>query len=179
MIKVVLTSTLIATAIATIISSIITIYLKNLEYKNEYYKKVIEKRLFAYEFLETQVAVLKTTVLDEEDLKPYHFIFSQGKDEFYEFTKNLHLAISFSMWINYETTIEMENLNEVFYNILSKIEKSIENDIINIGKENYSKISSLRKKLEENVRNDLLSLYDLNKLKKPRPNKKRFFYIDK
>jgi hypothetical protein len=77
MIKIILTSTVIATVLSTIVSTIVAIKLKSLDYRNEYYKKLLDKRLEAYRFLEMQIAILKNTVLDD-DKQPYHMIFSYG-----------------------------------------------------------------------------------------------------
>src|SRR4051812_3206552 len=114
LVKVILTSTLIATVLSAIISTIVSLKLKSLDYQNEYFKKILDKRLDAYKFLETQIALLKSAVLDE-DGKPYHQIFAYGEDEFHKFQSNLLAAIAYSMWINDDTADEMENLNELFF----------------------------------------------------------------
>ena len=41
--------------------------IKKIDYRNEYYKNIINKRLNAYQFVENQIAVLKTAVLDDKD----------------------------------------------------------------------------------------------------------------
>lgn len=164
LLNVILTSSLIAGILSAIVSAIVSIKLKNLDYKNEYYKKILEKRLDAYKFLETQIAVLKSSVLDE-DGKGYHLIFAYGENEYHKFQSNLIAAMAYSMWINDQTVDHMEKLNELFFKISRKPMKD-DKEVIKLGKENYHAIAGLRKQLEDSVRQDLLNLHDLKKFKK-------------
>jgi hypothetical protein len=170
LIKVILTSTLIATVLSTIVSTIVAIKLKSLDYRNEYYKKILDKRLEAYKFLETQIAILKCTVLDD-DKRPYHMIFSYGEDELNKFQTNLIAAFAYSIWIHEDTVSEMENLNQIFFKISHKTANAFEGQVIEFGKEFYNQISTSRNKLEKLVRCDLHNLHDLKKFIK---EKKRY-----
>lgn len=179
LIKVILTSTVIATVLSTIVSTIVAIKLKSLDYRNEYYKKILDKRLEAYKFLETQIAVLKSTVLDD-DGQPYHMIFSYGEDEFHKFQTNLIAAIAYSIWIHEDTVSEMENLNQIFFKISRKITNASADKVVDMGKEYYNEISTSRKKLEKLVRHDLHNLHDLKKfMKEKRNDGMRTIYVDK
>ncbi len=169
--KVILTSSLIASILSVIVSAIVSIKLKNLDYKNEYYKKILEKRLEAYKFLETQIAVLKSTVLDE-DAKAYHLIFAYGEAKFHEFQQNLFAAMACSMWINDNTVDRMEKLNELFFKISRKVEGNDAKRVVRIGKDHYHEISDLRKSLEDSVRKDLLNLHNLKKFMKSASSKR-------
>lgn len=176
--KVILTSTVIATVLSTLVSTVLAIKLKSLDYRNEYYKKILDKRLEAYKFLETQIAVLKSTVLDE-DRQPYPMIFSFGESEFHKFQENLFAAIAYSIWIHQDTVTEMENLNQIFFKISSRTKNVSEEKVIEVGKEYYHQIATLRKKLEFFVRRDLHNLHDLKKfMKEKRSNGKRTIYVD-
>ncbi len=161
--KVILTSSLIAGILSAIVSAIVSIILKKIDYRNEYYKILVHKRLNAYEFLERQIAVLKISVLDSSDGKAYYMIFDETSDEFHNYQKNLVAAMAYSIWINTKTVTIMEDLNGLFYQIGNLIN---EDNIIEIGKKYYDEIFILRKKLEISVRKDLLNLYKLEKLNK-------------
>lgn len=164
-----ITTIILSSSIAIILSAIVSVFvsikLKNLDYKNEYYKKILEKRLDAYKFLEAQIAVLKSSVLDE-DRKSYYLIFAYGIDKYYEFQQDLFAALSYSMWINDETVNKMEKLNELFFNISRKINNISVEELIIIGKDNYHEIAKQRKSLEICVRNDLINLYNLKDFRK-------------
>lgn len=163
-IKIILASTVISALISSLISSFFSVRLKNIDYKHTYYKEVISKRLKAYEFLETQVAVLKAIVLDEEDNKTFHMIFNKSYDDFLTFQQNLYLAMSFSLWINESTVKVMQDLNDLFLHLNTEVEKS--ENIQEVGKAHYKVLSELRKKLEISVRRDLLELHNLDKFLK-------------
>jgi phosphate/sulfate permease len=164
-IKIILTSSVIATILSVLVSAIVSLLLKNLDYKNEYYKKILEKRLEAYKFLETQIAVLKSSVLDD-DGKPYYLIFEYGHEKFDEFQQNLFVAHAYSIWIDNETVNKMDELNRLFLKITRKLKDISDQELIQIGKDNYHEIAKIRTELESCVRNDLLELYDLKAFRK-------------
>jgi hypothetical protein len=176
--KVILTSSLIATILSAIVSAFVSIKLKHLDYKNEYYKKILEKRLEAYQYLENQIAVLKNTVLDDEDGKPYHIIFSYSKDDFSKLQHNLFLAMSYSTWINRDTTSHIEKLNELFYHLSLKLNRNA--DLITLGKTHYKEIAAHRKNLEACLRKDLMNLHDLKSFSKEKTSgETRVIHIEK
>lgn len=152
--------------IATILSSIFNIYLKNMDFKNEYYKSIINKRLLAYEWLEKQIALLKTSVIDENDEKIYHIIFSYGEKEFLKFSQNSLLANAYSLWIDEDTNKILNDLIFIFNQINFEFDVNNKSELISAGKKYYSEIAKLRDELETSVKNDLLRLYKFDKIKK-------------
>lgn len=178
LLKVILTSSLVAGIFSAVVSAIVSMKLKNLDYKNEYYKKILEKRLEAYKYIEAQISVLKSSVLDE-DGKPYHTIFSYGEQEFYKFQENLHTAIAYGMWINDETSELMDKLNEIFFKISRRVANANNEGLITLGKDYYQEISVLRKTLEHSVRKDLLGLHNFKKFKKSRGPQNRTILLEK
>jgi len=148
-----------SSVIATVFASIINIFIKKIEFKQAYYRIILDKRLKAYEWLENQIALLKTTVADDRDNKSYHIIFSYGINEYYDFTKNIMLANAYSLWINERTNVILNDLLHIFNQINLEIKGDKEEMLINLGKNYYFKISDLRNTLESTVRNDLLYLY--------------------
>src|SRR4051812_5182291 len=98
--------------IATILSSIITYQLKKVDFKHEYFKIVIRKRLSAYEKLEYLIAVLKSSALDEADGKPYHSCFFNPVN-FNDFSARLALANSDNLWLNSSINEKLSELNSI------------------------------------------------------------------
>lgn len=174
-IKILLASSLIAGIVSTIVSYITSIRLKKVDFKNEYYKEILKKRLHAYEFIENQIAVLKSVVLGD-DGKPYHYIFGQGEIEFLKFQKNLMLAISYSLWIDEDSTKTLDEMNNLFFNLNNHIYKKTESEIEGIGQEYYNRISGLRIQLENNVKKGLYDLHDIKKAFKIKKSTKRVIY---
>ena len=172
-VRIIFTSTLVASIVSIIVTYLITLRLKKIDFRNEYYKVVLTKRLKAYEFIEAQIAVLKSTVV-EEDGKPYHVIFSYGEDKCIEFQQNSLIAISYGLWIDDATMKELENMNELFFSIDNQINSKTKAEIIEIGKKYYREISDSRFKLENSVKKGLYDLPNVKKIfKTKRTNTKR------
>jgi len=161
--KLILTITFVAGIVSELVSYIKSVRLKKLDFKNENYKEILKKRLGAYQYIESQLAVLKTVVLDEYDNKPYHMMFSNGDVEFIDYQKNLIMAISFSLWIDEETTTKLEKLNELFYNLNIKTAGKSNTEMIELGKKHYPHISDLRFQLENSTKKGLYNLHDITK----------------
>ncbi|MBA4241753.1 MAG: hypothetical protein C0448_13585 [Sphingobacteriaceae bacterium] len=156
----------IISSIATIlISSLINYYFKKFDYKYEYLKKVIDKRLEAYGFLETQIALLKSVVFDDCDRETYHIIFAYGDANLLKNQQPLSTAMAHSMWINHKTTDIMEELNMVFYKTMLETHDKNEDEVIAVGKKYYNQIAKLRIKLENAVRQDLMQLHNFKYFK--------------
>jgi hypothetical protein len=178
LLKVILTSSLIAGFISALISAVVSIKVKSIDYKNEYFKKILEKRLDSYKFLEAQILLLKISGL-EEDGRPFHLVFAYGEEKFYEFQQNLIQAMSFSIWVNEKTVILMEKLNKLFFKI-SRIDFENSEALVLAGKIYHEQISQIILQLEMSVREDLLDLHDLRKFKKNAYSKRtRLFEMEK
>lgn len=172
----ILTSSLIAGIVSAIVSYFISVRLKNLDFRNEYYKEILKKRLTAYQYIESQIMVLKSVILDKKDNLPYHLIFSYSDREFFDYQKNLIMAINYSLWIDNKTTNILEKLNELFYSLNIKTKGSTEIEMQNIGKQYYQKISDLRFELENSTKEGLYDLHDIKKaFKTKKKNTKREF----
>ena len=87
-VQTILISLLTSTVMATLISSLVSYRLKNLKFRNEYYKLVINKRMEGYLKVERMVLMLQGTIVGE-DHKEYHDIFNDFSilDEFREDVK--------------------------------------------------------------------------------------------
>lgn len=175
-VKILFASGVIAGIVSAIISYLTAIRLKRMDFKNEYYKSILKKRLHAYEFIENQIAVMKGIVLGE-DGKPFHIIFGQGESKFYEFQKNLLLAISYSLWIDNKTSETLEEMNSLFFNLNNHIYKKSNTEIEEIGKEYYNRVSNLRIQLENDIKGGLYDLHDIKKIFKSKSrSEKRSIY---
>lgn len=170
----------IITASVSIVVCIITIYfnyrqsirVKHKEYVDEYYKHILQKRIMAYELLESFVASIKLSVLDDSG-KPYHLIFS--REELYEDSFKLLLNLtSQALWFNKDTFDITRELNYIFFRA-----DTTEKTIIDYGKENYTNVAELRHKLENMIARDMLSLHDIeNFLKEQRKSKSGYTQVE-
>lgn len=176
LIKIIFTSSVIAGLVSAIVSYFTTLKLKKYDFKTEYYKEILKKRLMAYQYIENQIAVLKGVVMDS-DGKPYHMIFNEGEIKFIEYQRNLFVAISYSLWIDYDTVKELEKLNHLFFNLNNHVHGKTNEEMELIGKQFYLKISDSRFILEDSVKRGLYNLHDVKRaFKTKKKNGKRKIY---
>ena len=150
--------------IASIFTAVVSLKLKNLDYKNEYSKKILDKRLKAYDCIENQIALMKTMVVNF-DSNGYYLVFDDKERNSTKIQQNFFNTMKNSIWINKKTVLLMEELSDLLAEILKK--KNNENEILlNICKETYELLIQLTDELENFVRKDLLNLHNLKKFAK-------------
>lgn len=161
LITVIISSSVVATLLSTLLTWFINHRIKKQEFKNEYYKILIKKRVSTYELLEKQISILKFTIMDEDQLS-YHDVFSQGLNYFISSTNYVKLATENSLWLNEKTSVKLSKLSHFLNRILFR--NPSESELREIGKKEYRNLAILRDELENLTRNDLLRLYDFKQI---------------
>jgi hypothetical protein len=138
-----------------LIAGIYGLRAKRNEYVHDYYKRVIDRRIVAYEQLETLIVSLKTAVL-EEDGKPYHVLFS---DDWKDAYSHILAVMSQALWLSDEAFEKTRELNYLVFRL-----RPDPSEVIAFGKQNYAAIARLREDLQTILAADMLNL----------PNVKRF-----
>ena len=161
-------SPLIAGTLVALITGLFQWILRSNDFKNEYYKKVIYKRMDAYELVNLNIINLKSSHYDTDDKKAYHFIFAYDLDYYHEYLDGLRLAIASGNWLSDKLIDKLVEINS----LLNKLPDSVYRDdspsevkkiLISFGKENYIKIAELRSELESVFTSDLIDLYKVEK----------------
>lgn len=115
-------------------------------YRDEYYKTVIQKRLEAYQFIESLLGVMRMTVYDETDHRQYHAIFDNSEEDFFKSRHNLYKAIARCTWLSHEMLEALSALDEIFYEIDDKIEK--DRDVnVEIGKQYFRELVDAQRRI--------------------------------
>lgn len=151
-------SAVIAAIVSSIASYLINKYSQNQAYKNDYYKSIISRRFETYQHIDDIIRALKSTMVDNG--KGCHTMFTGGKKEYYQTIAFLHNALTDSMWLSNEMFNELRKLNQLFLNIGDDITDDASSNIA-IGKENYSKLGQYRTDIENQFKNDLLTMCDV------------------
>jgi hypothetical protein len=160
---------LLGALLGTVIAGLFSLRAKRNEYVNDYYKKVIDRRIAAYEQLESLIVPLKSTVASE-DKRPYHFLFRQ--DEASGVTPILlilHGITSQALWLSDEAFQKTRD----FERLLWSFDGSTSAALIEFGKQNYQAVATLRDDLERILAADMLGLHDVGRFlsrKKTRPD---------
>ncbi len=168
-IKVILASTVIAGFVSGIVSFVFSVYLKRVDYRNDYFKKIIEKRLNAYSLLEEHIQALKVTCMDQ-DQRPFPEAFNNGIVYLIQVQKSLKEAYQQNIWMSQELSELVQPLNQLFLTSLVMCQNASQLEMINFGKEHYSFFSEYRNEIEKQMAKDWAQLHMVHKFLK----KKKF-----
>jgi hypothetical protein len=146
--------------IGALISNIKTLYVTERNFRNEYYKKIIEKRFQAHEYLNGLISSLKIAVPDK-DVRSYHAIFSGNGREFKNIMSELANKGS-DFWVTNKTHAAILALNKEFFRCHLLLEE-MNGDAIEVGKKEYFEIGKLRDSLEDSVLGELLTLHKVRR----------------
>lgn len=154
-------TTLISALVSAAISWLVSITLKEREYKNEYYKKIIDKRFALYESLSTLITLISVQINGKGVDRPYNIVFSSI--EKYNEAKVMQLSIlRQGVWLDSRTRNQLRELNECFRLVEESYNISDITDLIKAGKHYNQFLSDVRHSLETQLRRDLKTLYDVS-----------------
>lgn len=152
----IVSSSVISATLGAVVGGIFSLRSKRNEYVNEYYKIIINRRLAAYEKVETLIVSFKAAVVAPDDRRPYHLIFSseEGDDCKRAFVLTADVLTQ-GLWL----TQEMFNKVRDFSYFLFRFEKP--ESVIEYGRSLYQEIGTKRDELERLLARDMLSLHDV------------------
>lgn len=166
-------NTLYNALITAIISGIITNgciwWHKKTDYKRDYYKKIIDKRIAAYEKLFDCISFvgLKSTYSLGDEVIEMHICF-EDLNKLKNTNKKIILLKSETCWLPNDINFELVKLNNIFADLLDRViqDNSDGNywsyeDSINEGLKLYDKIEGLLNRIKIMISNDIINLYDV------------------
>lgn len=174
-VAVALTSSVVAALVSFISNTIIQRY----QFRNEYYKQLLAKRLAAYEATERVLTSLIVVADyepkgDEGQFQKFtlnSILFSKQRHE--EWFSLLAEAMNRSLWLSHGTTKVLTKLNALLMSIKAKIRYGAGEEVRlqshdervkahNIAKEFTTKLTEVQEALDRQVRIDLRSLHNIN-----------------
>jgi hypothetical protein len=163
-----LASAVIAAVVSAAVSGLIALMVKDKEYKNEYYKKVIDKRLKAIEALEACTYLFTARNYATDGSKTWHVYFEKSinSDAYTEAVSNMS---KYSIWYGMQTIKRLDDFTACITNLLAQCKGKEEKEAVNIGVNNYEKIEYYRLSLEASIRSDMASLHKVEKFFKSMP----------
>lgn len=153
LLTIILTSTLIAGIVSAVANGWFGLRGRQDEYKNAYYKLILERRLAAYEEVEKLIASIKVAVIDK-DHRPYHLLFSKDLDEVGVYA-TMHGTMSSALWLSDNLFDLTRELNVLVFQRTKAL------GLVEFGKQNYRALGELRTKIEKAHLRDLLTLHDV------------------
>ncbi|QSS96644.1 hypothetical protein [Psychroflexus sp. ALD_RP9] len=130
------------------------------KYKTDFYKKVIEKRLIAYELLEILINRIQGLSQLEDGLAPMFMCL--GKDYFYKTYFEIIEVINYSIWLSPETSNKVTELNVYLINeIENKLSESdnVDAELAHLGLQHRDRIKQFRQELQALVIKDFKNLH--------------------
>lgn len=159
-----------SSVLASTLTSLFNWFIHRSNYKNEYYKKILDRRLDAYEKFNKIVGKLSMhTQLDNTVIPTICF----SRILFSDFVVSLALTIDLSYWLSSETSTKLTELSVyLLNNISNNIKDNLSPDEAEIvyhqlGNEHIEKLRSFRKELQSLMSKDLRDLYKVKKFFKP------------
>jgi hypothetical protein len=151
----ILSSSVITGLIGALLAGWFSLRSKQNEYANTYYKLVLERRLAAYEQVERLIVQIKVAIVDNDDKRPYHLLFSKDDDRDTLY-KLLFTVMSTALWLSDDLFDRTRELNVLVYSRTSHGE-----GLIDFGRQHYTTIAELRTKMEIAHARDMLTLHEV------------------
>ncbi|WP_034043985.1 hypothetical protein [Wocania ichthyoenteri] len=160
------TEIILAILTSSVFSAILTSFfnwkLHNSNYKKDYYKKLLDKRLNAYEDLNRFINILSNIVYTEKGM--IHGLFC-GSVGFNHISSELRKTQEKSFWLDDITGHKLTELSVfLFNNVSGKIDDSLPEEVTRekyyeLGIEHYQKIEEFKGTLKFFMNNELKRLY--------------------
>ncbi len=153
---------------AGVISGFMTFWLKRIEYRNNYYRQIIDKRLNVYEIIEKDIFYALNSLRRFGENKFSHTIFVNGMEGFQGFKAALTNVLQKKIWISNNTGHLLDKLergiNEIRDMWLKMISENKDVDEINktfiaFGILRFSFFRELHMDIEKAAKNDLKNLH--------------------
>ena len=152
-----------SSVIAALVSSITAYLIKKYEYRSEYFKLVLNKRLEAYQKLEELLIHFRITANDESDHQFYYSLIFDKRKYLENFITKLSLLRFESIWFSNEVIISLDKLGQIFMIIDQAYKGKSDALLIAEGKKRYKEFAKLKKDLEVTIIRDLENLADVRK----------------
>lgn len=163
------TQTILAILSSSVLSAILTSYfnwrIHNSNYKKDYYKKILDKRLDAYASINILINRLSDIVYTEKGV--VHGMVSSQKSYDFLFTI-LHSTMEKSYWLSDKTGHKLTEFGIfLFNNITSHIdidltEEQLDREYTSLALTNFERISEFNQSLKRMVNLDLQNLYNVD-----------------
>lgn len=147
----------IVVAVSTLATIFVTWILNKNNYKYEYYKKVIDKRLNSYELVEILISYFRNYCI--EDSYNYYPMFLNVED-FKAFIKHLELTQQKAMWLSPDMRSKIIALNDY---LVDNVTKPTQDTIKSLGSKAFDSLVNFDKELQTLLYHDFNELENIDK----------------
>ena len=164
-------SLLASAGIAAVVSGSFTWYLKHIEYRNNYYREIVNRRLGVYELIDKKILYPLNLFAHERDVGVektargswIHEIFAYGQQRLEDFRKGLLEVLLQKIWITNNTSHLLDRLDLETRGIYSRAEgmkpSAFRKALIKYGLDCFQFYRDFHLDIEKSVKKDLASLH--------------------
>jgi hypothetical protein len=139
-------------------------YMQNMSYRQDYYKKVIDKRIQSYEDAYHAVNYLQIINIGKSGKKSHASLINRRR--YSDFMVTMGVGTFKGLWLSKEASIALTDLNQLLFNKLGHFDESGDTDDIDpemekIAEENYDAILAKKDSIRNQVLKDMQNLYDI------------------
>jgi hypothetical protein len=160
-------------ASASLITFLANYYLKKQDYKRDYYKKITDKRISAYEELENIISEFRYTKKYEncsKESKYYHScIDTLNKRQ--DIINQIRSCLKRKIWLSRSMGVKLSMLYLILMDCNEKDESAYQNKLV----DKYERITRITFGMRKILIEDLLKLYDIEHFLKQPKHKKGLF----
>lgn len=154
--------------VTAVLTSAVSWYLQKDNYRKDYYKKLLDKRLDAYESVE-QFSSMFAENIQFEDGRVCQSIFAQGKHHYDNCLTKIYIASQKSFWLSNDMSIKIMELNAyLLHHIEHNIDysKDTSSQLLELGIKYRQIMKGMRNEIDLILYKDLALLHDIRKFTK-------------
>ena len=160
---------------AAAVTGTMSLWIKRLEYRNHYYRKIIDKRLEIYEYLTNQVldqlnrfGLIRNLNIDSLDGKQSHEFFTQGIERVQDFANKIVHVLENRIWLTEKLAKLLIDLHTKIVPALvaaydsQRAERNQPEIVLGLsqyGVDSFNDLRDLQKRIENTVKNDFKKLH--------------------
>jgi hypothetical protein len=170
-----------SSVLAALLTGFVNLRIQNLNYKREYYKKLIDRRIDAQENILNLINQLRILVkLDSGKL--CNRICATGEDHFINFTLHSASSVEISFWLSSDLMGIIQDFNiflldEITHEIRGTNKEEREESLVELGILHHETIRDFRSKMEEQLMKDFASMANVKSFVKSKNMTKDKLYI--
>lgn len=144
-----------SSVLSAILTGLVNLRIQNLNYKREYYKKLIQRRIEAQEQILNLNNELRIQVKLENG-KLCNRICASGEEHFERFSLLVAASVNISFWLSEDLTgilldFNIFLLNEISHEVNAESEIEREKQLIDLGLIHHEKLRDFRKDIEKQL----------------------------
>jgi hypothetical protein len=170
-----------SSVLSAILTGFVNLRIHNLNFKREYFKKIIDKRIQAQEQIEALSSQLKIQIkLDNGTL--CNSVCASGEDYFQTFCILVAASLNTSLWLSDELAGVLQDfniflLNEITHEINGNSIKDRNQSLIDLGIRHHEHLREFREKIEMQLMKDFATLSNVKAFIKPKRKLKDRLYL--